>query len=361
MANKKQKKISLGRRFCYILSVIFGVLLFFLMFFLSAVMYYNSPPSLVPSAVQGLVIESDNSVLFEIRKGETVRSVGNRLEEAGIIRSRNFWSLLSRLQNEFIKSGTYRLQLPLSQLAIHRVFVSGRQVLIRVTIPEGATLKKAALIFDESGICPESEFLRAAESAELLNSYNIPGKTMEGYLFPDTYFFPASYPADMVIRTMADTFYKRLYDVEPKAIDMTPLELNKRVIIASIVEREYSQEEEAPLMAGVFFNRLNIGMALQSCATVEYVITEIQGRPHPEILLNRDLEIHSPYNTYMMPGLPPGPISSPGITSLNAAFHPQKSDYLYFRLTDPVRGIHYFSRNLDEHIKASFLYLKNKR
>jgi UPF0755 protein len=140
---------------------------------------------------------------------------------------------------------------------------------------------------------------------------------------------------------------------------MSAAELNRRVIIASIVEREYRVPDEAPLMAGVFFNRMNIGMALQSCATVEYVITEIQGRPHPEILLNRDLEIQSPYNTYIVPGLPPGPICSPGATAMEAALRPQKSDYFYFRLTDAAIGKHYFSRTLDDHIKAGLLYLKN--
>jgi UPF0755 protein len=130
------------------------------------------------------------------------------------------------------------------------------------------------------------------------------------------------------------------------------------VILASIVEREYRLDEEAPLMAGVFKNRLDIGMALQSCATVEYVITEIQGKPHPEVLSTRDTEIRDPYNTYIRPGLPPGPIASPGMIALKAAFNPTKSDYLYFRLVEADSGRHYFSRTLDDHIKAGRLYTK---
>jgi len=113
-------------------------------------------------------------------------------------------------------------------------------------------------------------------------------------------------------------------------------------------------------MAGVFFNRLKIGMALQSCATVVYIITDIQGKPHPEQLLNRDLEIRDPYNTYLRPGLPPGPISAPGETALKAAFYPRQSDYLYFRLTDLSTGQHYFSRTLDDHIRAGTLYVKGR-
>jgi UPF0755 protein len=139
---------------------------------------------------------------------------------------------------------------------------------------------------------------------------------------------------------------------------MSGSELNRRIIIASIVEREYRVDEEAPLMAGVFYNRLDIGMALQSCATVEYIITEIQGRPHPDVLYTRDIEIRDPYNTYIRPGLPPGPISAPGAVALAAAFQPASSNYLYFRLIDPEAGRHYFSQTLDDHIKAGLLYVK---
>jgi UPF0755 protein len=157
---------------------------------------------------------------------------------------------------------------------------------------------------------------------------------------------------------MADTFFKRLAELQPDSLALSPAELNKRVIMASIVEREYRVDEEAPVMAGVFYNRLRIGMALQSCATVEYVITEIQGRPHPERLYERDTEIRSPYNTYLVPGLPPGPISAPGTVALDAAFNPAPSDYLYFRLVNPAEGRHYFSHTLDDHIRAGALYVK---
>ena len=353
MNDSKKNSLPIGSRICKALAVFLGFLLLCAALALGIIAHLNSAPP--PAAVHG----EHNAVLFEIRRGETTRSVGDRLEAGGIIRSRHFWFLLNRLQNEYVKAGTYRLELPLSQLAVYRIFVSGNQVLVRVTIPEGVTLKKAARIFEESGICPAPDFLAAAADREIAALYKIPGNTMEGYLFPDTYFFPGAYPADRVIKTMADTFFERIGYIEPEALSMNPAELNRRVIIASIVEREYRQPAEAPLMAGVFFNRLNIGMALQSCATVEYVITEIHGRPHPELLLNRDLEIRNPYNTYIAPGLPPGPISFPGATALDAAFHPKNSDYLYFRLTDPERGIHYFSRTLDDHIQAGLLYVKN--
>jgi UPF0755 protein len=327
----------------------------------SVLIYFNTPPETPAHPVEGderLRIENDGSLFLEVKAGETAASVGTRLEEAGIIRNRYFWLLLSRLQEGHIKAGAYRIELPATQMNIHALLVSGDQLMIRVTIPEGVTLKKMADILEEAGVCGAAAFLDAASSPAIRNYYHIPGETMEGYLFPDTYLFPMNYPAEKTVAAMADNFYDRLGSIVPEAAAMSADDLNARVVIASIVEREYRVDQEAALMAGVFYNRLKIGMALQSCATVEYIITEIQGRPHPEVLYNRDIEIRNPYNTYLRPGLPPGPISAPGKIALEAAFHPAASDFLYFRLTDAEAGKHYFSRTLDDHIKAGALYVK---
>jgi UPF0755 protein len=340
-----------------------GAILCMAFVFFAVLVYCNAPPRLEapPGEREGLRVDPEGPVYFEVRPGESARSVGKRLEEAGIIKTRYFWQILSRFDKEFIKTGTYRLELPLTQLSLHKILVSGRQLLQRITIPEGITLKKMARLFEEAGICGAGAFLAAAEDQELLNRYHIPGKTLEGYLYPDTYLFPLNYPPPRIIETMADTFFSRLAGIDGAYPDLSPEELNRRVIIASIVEREYRVDEEAALMAGVFYNRLRIGMALQSCATVEYVITEIQGRPHPDVLYTRDTEIRDPYNTYIRPGLPPGPIASPGSVALNGAFHPVDSDYLYFRLVDAAAGRHYFSKTLDDHIRAAALYVKGRR
>jgi UPF0755 protein len=362
------------RRIISTIALLLGAAIFLGLLLVGILVYFNAaPPAIPPSgAVPGLVEsapaewegfarETGGVVYLEVRKGESAQSVGRRLEEAGLIRSRHFWYLLCRFfDKEYIKSGTYRLETPATQMAIHNVLVSGKQLLQRVTIPEGVTLKKTAKILGDAGICSADAFLETAADPEILNRYRVPGATMEGYLFPDTYLFPADYPAVQVVNAMADTFFKRLRDIDSTAFGLSPEELNRRVIIASIVEREYRMDDEAPLMAGVFFNRLFIGMALQSCATVEYVITEIQGRPHPEVLYTRDIEISNPYNTYIRSGLPPGPISAPGAVALNAAFHPVQSDYFYFRLTDATMGRHYFSKTLDDHIRAGQFYLKGQ-
>jgi len=349
------------RVFFKFLSAIIALAMVVLAIVLGLAVYFNSPPERAPFPLEeSMRLEKDGELFIEIRDGESASSVGRRLETAGVIRNQYFWYLLFRLDNEQIKTGSYKFELPASQIKIRSILTGGEQILVKVTIPEGVTLKKTAAILEEAGICGAEKFLAASSSKEFLDVYHVPCPTMEGYLFPDTYLFPLGYPASKVVQTMADTFYSRLESIYPKAGSMSAEELNTRVVVASIVEREYRVPEEAPLMAGVFFNRLKIGMALQSCATVVYVITEIQGKPHPEQLFNRDLEIRDPYNTYLRPGLPPGPISAPGETALKAAFYPSSSDYLYFRLTDLNTGRHYFSRTLDDHIQAGNLYVKGR-
>ncbi|MDR3191648.1 MAG: endolytic transglycosylase MltG, partial [Treponema sp.] len=190
------------------LFICFSLLVFALA--AGVLVYVNSPPRTGPREGEGLRLEEDGSVLLEVRKGESAWSVGKRLEESGLIRTRYFWRLLSHFEKEYIKSGSYRLEIPASQMSIHALLVQGRQMLVRVTVPEGITLKKAARIFGEAGICGEEDFLLAAADRGIRNQYRIPGETMEGYLFPDTYLFPQDYPAGRVIRTMADNFFLRL-------------------------------------------------------------------------------------------------------------------------------------------------------
>jgi UPF0755 protein len=353
---------NISKKIIVIASTLLGLALFSVFLLLGALFYCNSPPAFSPDSLKNgedIAVEFDGeAVTFEVFKGESAKSVGDRLAALGLIRSRLFWQILCRYAGGQIKTGNYRINVPSESLAIHRLLVSGKQVLLRVTIPEGLTLSKTAKLMESAGICAGEEFIASASDPVITGFYRIPGPVMEGYLYPDTYLFPSGYPAEMVVRAMADNFFARIAKMDERAMAMPPDELYKRVILASIVEREYRLDEEAPLMAGVFQNRLDIGMALQSCATVEYVITEIQGRPHPEVLSTRDTEISDPYNTYIRPGLPPGPIASPGAVALKAALNPVKSDYLYFRLVEADSGKHYFSRTLDDHIKAGRLYTK---
>jgi UPF0755 protein len=356
-----------------IIVSLIGLTLFMGLALTGVLVFMNSPPSFSADSMTGwdeLLISledvdsnaalpsDDIAVRLEIRKGESAQSVGQRLADSGLIRSQLFWYLLCRFDKEHIKSGTFRIEIPASQIAIHNILVSGRQILLRITIPEGFTLNKTANLLEDAGICPAEEFLAAACDPEIIESFRIPGTSMEGYLYPDTYLFPSEYPAKKVVEAMADNFFTRINKIDENVMGMSPDELNNMVILASIVEREYRLDEEAPVMARVFFNRLKIGMALQSCATVEYIITELQGKPHPQVLLTRDTEIRDPFNTYINTGLPPGPISAPGAVALRAVLFPSDNNYLYFRLIDNNSGNHYFSNTFDDHIRAGTLYVK---
>ena len=362
MGTRKSGKIPMGLRiFLILISSLIALVLLSAAGITVAVSYFNAPPDGMPlrnGNFAGARLEESGTVLFEVREGETAFQVGRRLEQAGLIRNRLFWDLLSRYEKDYLKAGTYRLTVPASQTELRAVMVEGRTILLRVTIPEGVTLRKAAAIMDQSGICTGDNFLAAASDPNIVAGYKIPAKTMEGYLYPETYFFPGSFPADRVIRTMADTFFTRIHEIAPESEQLSPQELNNMVILASIVEREYRVAEEAPIMAGVFYNRMRINMSLESCATVEYIITEIQGKPHPRVLYYADIEIKNPYNTYVNAGLPPGPISFPGKVALSAVFYPAKTEYLFFRLVDEAAGKHYFSKTLDAHIKAGALFVK---
>ena len=354
MAKKEKKKKSFLSIFFRILAAITALALTAIIAVFAVIYYINSPVQSAGSFTEtdAITLNEDGSFLIDVRRGETSRSVGLRLERAGLIKNRLIWDLICRFNSEHIKTGVYKLELPASAAAIHQLLVSGREILYKVTIPEGVTIRKAAAIFEEAGICSAESFIESTRNKQLIAQYGIPNESMEGYLFPDTYFFSAGFPADRVVRTMADNFFNRLEIINPLIHTMSPSEINDIVVLASIVEREYRVSDEAPLMAGVFTNRIRINMALQSCATVEYIITEIQGKPHPPVLYYVDLEIVNPYNTYLYRGLPPGPISAPGLVALNAAVNPRPTDYLYFRLTDPASGRHYFSATYDDHIRA---------
>ena len=144
----------------------------------------------------------------------------------------------------------------------------------------------------------------------------------------------------------------------PNYEQLSSQELYEKIIMASIIEREYRVEDEAPIIASVFYNRLKYNVGLESCATLEYIITEINGEPHPRIITNEMKAINSPYNTYMWHGLPPGPVSNPGGIALEASLYPKKTDYWYFCVKNQETGEHYFSKDLDEHNAAKWYYLK---
>jgi UPF0755 protein len=310
----------------------------------------NSPPGR----------ELTGPVSFTIEKGESLSSIAQRLEALGIIRSAMMLRAIARVEGTAtrVQSGNYLFSRRMSARGMHDYLLSGNQVLERITIPEGLTMTRIADRFEDAGITSADEFLAAASDPDIIADYGLAGENAEGYLFPDTYLFADDYPAEGVVRHMIERFLEVVADIYPEYATLDPEVLHDRVVLASIVEREYRVPEEAPTIASVFYNRLEEHMRLESCATVVYVMTEEEGLPHPQRLFYRDLERKSPYNTYTVFGLPPGPIANPGRTALSAAFYPENTDYLFFVWNGPGSGRHAFSRTLSEHIEARLLYLK---
>ena len=358
------------KRLIGIVAALIALALFAGIAVVAAFAFGNSPPAALPSPfpeIDGVTLEyqagaipgTESAVVrFEVRRGESSQSVGNRLELAGLIRNRHFWNLLGRFSDEHLRAGSYLIEFPSSQMTIRRLLEEGREILIRVTVPEGLTIRETAQIMEGAGITTAREFLAAASDPEILARYRVPAPTMEGFLFPDTYLFPAGFPAARIVQTMADNFFAQIAAIDERMLAMSPDELLRTVVLASIVEKEHSVAEEAAVMAGVFSNRLGIGMMLQSCATIVYILADVLGEEHEETILHRrygnrilyrHLVIRSPFNTYMVPGLPPAPIASPGATALRAAFEPAQVEYLFFVLRPGGGGRHNFSRTLAEH------------
>lgn len=300
------------------------------------------------------------AVSFTVRSGEPFGAVAARLADAQLVRSELMLRVLAHLRgaDSRIRAGHYSLPRSLRAGQVLALLLEGRQEEIAVTVPEGWTVRRIAERLEERGVTTAGAFMAAVADPALIDELGIRAASMEGYLFPDTYRFPRDFPAAGVARHMVGNFFRRLGQVRPDFRSMDPDDLHDTVILASIVEREYQRPEEAGLIASVFANRLAADARLQSCATVAYVLTELEGRGHPRVITHAELAVDSAFNTYRRRGLPPAPISNPGVVALQAAFYPAESDYWYFVLKDPDTGEHHFSRDLDEHNDAKFFYLK---
>lgn len=317
---------------------------------IALIMYLNS-------AQPGIAVDGE---LFQVKRGDTIKQISERLEQNGLIKSALFLQLVCKLLNtdtEF-KAGIYRILPDSSAIDIHNLLITGYQDHVHVTIPEGWTISKIANLLEEKEVTTAADFIKAIKSENILASFSIPANSVEGYLFPDTYYFPREYDTDLVVSEMIDAFFLNLKEYFVFNNNFNREEIHKKVILASIIEKEYRIKDEAPIIASVFYNRIKINKKLESCATIEYIITEILNKPHPGYLTFEDLEINSPYNTYIRQGLPPGPICNPGLVAMKAAFFPAKTEYFFFRLIDAKTGEHYFTKDFDEHLNARNLYLK---
>lgn len=296
---------------------------------------------------------SSEIVQVEIPKGSSSKKIGAILEENRLIRSRDLFYLFTRWKglDQNLKAGTYNLDASwsLEEIAIS-LTKSNYGPSVSFTIPEGYNLRQIAAKLAEKGLAQEDEFFITVASGqfayEFLEGLPEGEQRLEGFLFPDTYQVKENATAEEIINTMLRRFgeiYTKEMRDRAQELGFSALEV---VTMASIIEKEGRLDKERPIIAGVFYNRLKEKWRLESCATVQYLLDEPK-----EVLLYRDLEIESPYNTYKYGGLPPGPIASPGKASLMAALYPAEVDYMFF--VAEKDGSHYFSITLAEHEKAT--------
>lgn len=297
------------------------------------------------------VSDGSRHVDFAVRSGSNLASVTAKLQEANLIHSSFFFKLYMRLTgcSGKIKFGVYDLSDGMSASQIARTLTSGKTKTISITIAEGLHNRQIADLFvAKKFFASRDEFLQYAAKKSILDKYKIPAQTVEGYLFPDTYYLPQGYPKEKIIEHMIDHFFDKVKEVKNFPTD--PRKIHEMVILSSIVEREAKLKEERALIAAVFHNRLRDSEPLESCATVQYLFEKPKAR-----LFFKDLEVESPYNTYKVKGLPPGPIGSPGIAAINATVNPEKTDYKFFVLKGD--DAHFFSKTYKDHLAAKKQYI----
>ncbi len=291
------------------------------------------------------------SIFVSIPQGATTNEIAHILKDAGLIRSRLAFRLAVKLMSSDnrLKSGDYELNSVMDPFALAAKLRDGRVRLERITIPEGYTIEQIARMLEGRGLANAEAFIRIATEMgrELLADIglDLPVDSLEGYLFPDTYNLSKGHSERYIINMMLKRFKEMALPVIQESPMTEKYGIHGVVTLASIIEGEAALESEKPRISAVFHNRLARGMALQSCATILYVLGERRER-----LLEADLEIDSPYNTYKNPGLPPGPIGNPGIQSIKAALEPAPGNELFFVAAGD--GSHVFSSDFGDHVRA---------
>jgi UPF0755 protein len=320
---------------------------FLLFFFIISILYwfFFIPPS-----------NASLTKLIYIKKGTNLKRVSEILEKEGIIKNRHFFILLATAlgKKAKLKAGEYEFHTRMLPFDVLNILVEGQVKRHLVTIPEGYTLSQIAQLLEDLNLVEKKEFLQKASSSVFINALELPqfaGPNLEGYLFPDTYHLFKEMDPEEVIRMMVHQF-KKVFgpDLAHRASELGISE-REAVILASIIEKETPLPEERPLISAVFHNRLKRKIPLQSDPTVIYGIKNFNGNLTKEHLMKP-----TPYNTYLMVGLPPTPICNPGKESLLAAVHPAPVSYLYF--VSKNDGSHFFASDFEEHNRAVWKYQK---
>jgi UPF0755 protein len=293
----------------------------------------------------------ENVKEVRVEQGDSLSTVARKLRQQRIIVNERLFLLWARIMGaeKKIHWGFYRFDNAIPAWEVLDRMVTGRGTLQSVTIPEGLTIKQIAQLLADRQIVDQDKFLAEAENPELRASFNLQDKSIEGYLFPSTYYFAPGISERAILTMMVEQFRKvsrPLFEQIDESVNLTPHEI---LTLASIIEKETGVEAERPLISAVFHNRLKRGMPLQSDPTVIYGIKDFNGN-----LTRKDLQELTSYNTYRIPTLPPGPICNPGLASIKAALHPADDASLFF--VSKNDGTHHFSENLQSHEQAVKTY-----
>ncbi|HZR83844.1 MAG TPA: endolytic transglycosylase MltG [Candidatus Binatia bacterium] len=295
--------------------------------------------------------------VVDVAQGQRLSAIAAELEEAGVVRDAHLFALLARARglDRRIRTGKYEMPGGQTPSEVLDALAFGRRRLFMVTIPEGLTVDEIALLLESAELGPASGFRALARDPEFVRSLALPGdpSNLEGYLFPDTYAFRTSAPAEETLGRMARRFAEVFAGEIAEAASAIGLTAHQAVTLASLIEKEAAVERERPMISAVFHNRLRLGMPLQSDPTAVY---GVEGHAGP--VTHADLERDTPHNTYRIAGLPPGPIASPGRASLEAAVHPAPGMRALYFVARRDRT-HEFSDTLAEHQRAVQRWLRS--
>jgi UPF0755 protein len=285
--------------------------------------------------------------------GSGIRKLATELNSVGIIRSSWHFILVTRLRGDAhrLRAGDYRFNDGMTPDVILKKLVAGDVDYLKFSLPEGYSIHQAAELLEQKGYFNRSEFLEKCHDTALLARLGLSESSVEGYLYPATYNLSRGGNEEQLISQMVTQFEKKYAEFKTEGGVAGGLSRHAIVTLASLIEKEAVSAEEKPLISSVFHNRLRIGMPLQSDPTAVYGVRAFAGK-----VTRADIERPSPYNTYLIKGLPPGPIGNPGADALEAALHPSATHYLYFVARQD--GTHQFSRTLEEHNQAVRRYLK---
>ncbi|MGL5721646.1 MAG: endolytic transglycosylase MltG [Brevinema sp.] len=298
---------------------------------------------------------NNQDIIFQVRNGDTVSSVGARLKEQGLIKDEFMLKLSARIHKPSLKRGNYSIPPQISYKELIALLSSGKGITIPVTFAEGLTSFDFARILEENNICSSNDFINEISKVQYLSRYSIPkdsAQSLEGYLFPDTYNFEANTPPALVVQTMLNRLDQIITPEILAEIARKGTTLHKTLTMAAIVQKESGGNSEMRLISGVYARRLQIGMLLQADPTIIYSL--ILDGVYDGNIRSRHLRppYPHPYNTYYRAGLPPGPIASPGRNAIIATLNPEQTSYLYFVGKADGTGTHQFSRTLVEHNAA---------